>query len=223
MFDAVTTKCNFEILSLRSLIISRLPAVLATILLLLIISSDAFGRDLENRETVRSSDKMKVEGEAYAPIGFVGFCYTNPQECSVDTASNGKHDEVRLTDERFGQLVRVQRNINDAIRPRSDQENYGLREHWTYPANGYGDCEDYALAKRKALLQLGWPKSSLIFAVALTERGEHHLVLIAVTEQGDYVLDSRYRPVWLWSKLRYKWLARQSTQNTKKWLKIKAS
>ncbi len=42
-----------------------------------------------------------------------------------------------------------------AIVPETDQDLYKVAEYWTYP-DGRGDCEDIALAKRKALIAAGW-------------------------------------------------------------------
>jgi Predicted periplasmic protein len=44
-------------------------------------------------------------------------------------------------------------------------------------AGKFGDCEDYALAKRSALLHAGWPKDKLGLCVCYTQSGEGHCVL----------------------------------------------
>jgi hypothetical protein len=33
---------------------------------------------------------------------------------------------------------------------------WGVVERWSYPDDGYGDCEDYALLKRRMLIEAGW-------------------------------------------------------------------
>ena len=43
-------------------------------------------------------------------------------------------------------------------------------------AGKYGDCEDYALAKRSALLQAGWPKDKLVVLVTLVRILRHQLL-----------------------------------------------
>ncbi|NQV56981.1 MAG: transglutaminase-like cysteine peptidase [Rhodospirillales bacterium] len=227
------TKRILENHPFRSRIKTLLPAALAVAFLMTAFSVAEFSGGNEEQEDIAaianfetasgSSNKMNLAGSTYAPIGFVGFCYRNPQECSTESAEPVNFTEMRLTDARFDQLAQVHRKFNAAIRPLSDRKNYGRQEHWAYPTNGYGDCEDYALAKRKALSELGWPQSSLLFAEAFTEKGERHLVLIAVTDKGDYVLDNRQRAVWLWSDLHYKWLSRQSASNGRKWLKVATS
>ena len=40
----------------------------------------------------------------------------------------------------------------------TDMDHWGVVERWNYPDDGYGDCEDYALEKRKLLMQAGWPR-----------------------------------------------------------------
>ena len=43
---------------------------------------------------------------------------------------------------------------------KTDLEQFDTPEFWTM-AGKFGDCEDYALAKRNALLNAGWPKDKL--------------------------------------------------------------
>ena len=44
---------------------------------------------------------------------------------------------------------------------KSDLEQFDTPEFWV-KAGQYGDCEDYALAKRNALLNAGWPKTNSV-------------------------------------------------------------
>jgi len=37
-------------------------------------------------------------------------------------------------------------------------EHWGVVERWSYPDDGYGDCEDYVLLKRRMLMQAGWAR-----------------------------------------------------------------
>ncbi len=64
-----------------------------------------------------------------------------------------------LTAERADQLADVQWAGNGRVRAADDIDQYGSREFWAYPQAGYGDCEDFALEKRRRLIALGWPKS----------------------------------------------------------------
>ncbi|TGV63562.1 hypothetical protein EN803_35530, partial [Mesorhizobium sp. M2D.F.Ca.ET.160.01.1.1] len=48
-------------------------------------------------------------------------------------------------------LVNVSAKVNAAVKPLSDLDHYGKDEVWAYPDDGYGDCEDYVLEKRRQL------------------------------------------------------------------------
>ena len=45
-------------------------------------------------------------------------------------------------------LVRVNKWVNETIKPLTDSEHWGVVDRWSYPDDGYGDCEDYVLLKR---------------------------------------------------------------------------
>ncbi|HEX3340388.1 MAG TPA: transglutaminase-like cysteine peptidase, partial [Pseudolabrys sp.] len=51
----------------------------------------------------------------------------------------------------------INRAINLAIRPMSDLAQWGVEDRWTAPlatlTTGFGDCEDYAIAKYVALME----------------------------------------------------------------------
>lgn len=108
-----------------------------------------------------------------------------------------------LTAERRDQLERVNAVVNARTVYVPDTMKYGMAERWEDAGqNGNeGDCEDFALAKRTQLRALGWPQAALDLAICITEDGGLHAVLIARTDQGDYVLDNRQRDVWRWDKL----------------------
>lgn len=132
-------------------------------------------------------------------------------------------DAVRLEE-----LHRINRQINRAIRPREDREAYGLAEYWSRPIALYGrgavgDCEDYALEKRAALLAAGWPARSLSLAVAISPRVGLHAVLIVSTDQGDYVLDNLYQRAQPIAALDYVWLSRQSGPGLMHWASVRLS
>jgi len=58
------------------------------------------------------------------------------------------------------------------------------------PDDGYGDCEDYVLLKRRMLIQSGWPREALLVTVVRNEKDEGHAVLTVTTDKGDYILDN---------------------------------
>jgi predicted transglutaminase-like cysteine proteinase len=97
---------------------------------------------------------------------------------------------VSLTPERMSDLRQINSHVNTTIVDVSDMEQYGREDVWTLPTSGRGDCEDFALLKRKMLIERGWPSSALSIAVGTTSSGEAHAVLVVTTGNGEYVLDN---------------------------------
>lgn len=110
----------------------------------------------------------------------------------------------------------VNKEINESVKYKRDIDLYQKPEHWT-PAILEGDCEDYALAKRKKLLELGYPLKYIRLATCWTNFGEYHAVLIVTTDQGDFVLDNNHREPKTRQELMYKW---DKIQQGSKWYKI---
>lgn len=126
---------------------------------------------------------------------------------------------MQLTPSRWQDLVRVNNYVNDTVEAVTDQEYYGQEEVWTLP-QGYGDCEDYVLLKRKQLVARGWPTSDLLVAVVFDEVGAGHAVLVVRTDRGDYVLDNKVSDIRLWSETGYRYVKRQDIADPKKWVAI---
>lgn len=97
---------------------------------------------------------------------------------------------LALTPQKMLELKQINSHVNSTIVEMSDMDQYGREDVWTLPASGKGDCEDFALLKRKLLLQHGWPASALSIAVGTTVQGEPHAVLVVTTASGEYVLDN---------------------------------
>jgi predicted transglutaminase-like cysteine proteinase len=95
--------------------------------------------------------------------------------------------EVNITFFIWLKLVIVNLYWNLKIKYKTDIYKYELNEYWTYPENNEGDCEDYAIIKRKYLLKYN-PK----FAVCFTENGTYHAVLVIPGKKNYYILDNRY-------------------------------
>ena len=127
-------------------------------------------------------------GPDSTPIGRAEFCKFHRAECD---RQHGDRRAVASGPKRNGTSLIA---VNNASTPRSrrmtDEQLYRVAEFWTYP-NGYGDCEDYALAKRRALIEDGWPPSTLLIAVVRQKNGEGHAVLMVRTDRGDLILDNQ--------------------------------
>ena len=124
------------------------------------------------------------------PPGWVDFCARQPSECSGPTTVPG---ELALSWGAWMDLVRIYTWVNETIKPLTDIEHWGVVDRWSYPDDGYGDCEDYVLLKRRMLIQSGWPREALLVTVVRNEKDEGHAVLTVTSDKGDYILDMRTR------------------------------
>ena len=129
--------------------------------------------------TQSARSEVVTQIAAVTPLSMRYFCAQNPRECRGGGAA-----QVTMTPNVMAVLNQVNTQVNRAIRPRVDRADV-----WTLnPA--YGDCEDYVLSKRSALIRQGLPASSLRIAYTHTRRGAPHAVLVVRSSQGDYVLDN---------------------------------
>jgi hypothetical protein len=120
-----------------------------------------------------------------------------------------------IDQDHWSQLQQVQTYVNNTVRYMENAQQFGMVDFWEV-ADRAGDCKDIALAKRKRLMELGWPPESLRMAIAYTERGEMHAVLTVdvSTPEGQratYVLDNRFEDVQPWqvmSQYGYRWVER---------------
>ena len=99
---------------------------------------------------------------------------------------------------------RINSQVNASVTYKTDLEQYFTPEHWV-EATTFGDCEDYALLKRHALVQLGWSLDDVNLIACVTETGEGHCVLLVKTDKGNYILDNRYEWPMLPKSLPYSW------------------
>ena len=102
------------------------------------------------------------------PVGWVEFCARQPGECAGTTTAPR---DLALSPEAWKDLVRVNKWVNETIKPLTDLEHWGVAERWSYPDDGYGDCEDYVLLKRRMLIQSGWPREALLVTVVTRQTG----------------------------------------------------
>ena len=119
-----------------------------------------------------------------------------------------------LSPDHLHDLVAVNVSINSTIRPERDREDL-----WS-PGAAAGDCEDYALTKRRYLIDLGWAPSQLLIAVVNDPLAGVHAVLIARTDQGDLVLDNLTDKVLRWDQTRLTFVSRQSERLPAMWVKL---
>lgn len=158
-----------------------------------------------------TTQAMHTGAPAVAPSGFIYFCLNHADACAKTVPA-----VIELTDDKLSQLRDVQWSVNHRVAP--THEPAGV---WEYPTDGKGDCNRYALAKRRQLIALGWPESALLLTAVLTSSGEGHLILTVLTTAGELVLDNLQREVVMdWRALPYRFLERQSTTDAAEWLTI---
>ena len=182
-------------------------------------ADDRVARHAEIERAARAADPspfLRVYGTSPPPFGFVQFCERLPAECLPTTVQDVRFN---ATPQRLSELDEVNRRVNATIQPATDEELYGITEHWTLPVDR-GDCEDYALLKRQILLQRGWPSSALLLTVVRDERGDGHAVLTARTTQGDYILDNKVSDIRLWHRTGYRFVMRQSFVEPRLWMSL---
>lgn len=153
-----------------------------------------------------------------APIGWIGFCKKNPTECNLATL---KSRRMTLTEENWKLLVATNASVNQAVEASSDMAHWGINESWDFPTDGKGDCEDYALQKRKMLIKAGIPRQALLITVVRDRRGDGHAVLMVRTDRGDFILDNQYREIMAWDRTGYTYLRRMSEENPNAWVAMK--
>jgi predicted transglutaminase-like cysteine proteinase len=153
-----------------------------------------------------------------APPGYLSFCIRMPAQCySAEDAAV----EISLTPDEAKLMADINRSRNAAIRPMDDLPHYGRAEYWAIPTDGYGDCEDYALAKRQQLMAAGFPAASLRIALVRTWAGKPHAVLTVATIDDDLVLDSLTDVIRSWDKTDYEWMSRQDPGSASGWVSLK--
>jgi len=155
-----------------------------------------------------------------APAGFISFCTRFPDQC---TFSKDAPSVVKLSSAQWLQLQETNEAVNHAIQPMDDLRHYGRVEYWNIPTDGFGDCEDYALTKRRDLIAAGLPAQALRIAVVLTERNESHAILTVATDHGDYVLDNLTNAIQSWDRTDYRWIERQDPNKAWGWVSLDPS
>jgi predicted transglutaminase-like cysteine proteinase len=158
----------------------------------------------------RISTQVRI---ARPPPAFLDFCKRLPEQCVTPS----DEQTLQFSDESWNSLQQVNAAVNWVVAPLADQLHFGAEEYWTIATDGYGDCDDYVLTKRKALIEMGFPLSALRIAVVFTPRLERHTVLVVATDKGHYVLDNRRNEIVTWDKTDYGWIKGQNPASSTGW------
>ncbi|MBI1867652.1 MAG: transglutaminase-like cysteine peptidase [Methylocystis sp.] len=151
------------------------------------------------------------------PFGWIDFCLRYQGECPDDALAPRN---IELTANNLNQIQRINAWVNHAIEPVADTDHWGAIDQWDYPSDGKGDCEDYALLKRRMLMEQGFPRQALLMTVVKDAHAEGHAVLTVVTDHGEFVLDNMNDLVKPWTQAGYRFVKRQSLNNQNVWVAI---
>jgi predicted transglutaminase-like cysteine proteinase len=154
---------------------------------------------------------IAASGDARAPYAWSDLCRRSPAECRVDT---GEDERVEMTPKLWKTIVAINSKTNREIEAITDQDHWGVVDRWDLPTDGKGDCEDYALLKRKRLAEAGIPRRALLMTVVIDEENAGHAVLMIRTDRGDYILDNKRNAVLPWGQTGYVYVKRESQMRT---------
>ena len=158
----------------------------------------------------------KTLGDAKPILAWVTFCQSYAAECAVDRAEPAR---INLTPATWATIVSVNRRVNKAVEPMTDQEHLHVADRWDLAEDGIGDCEDFQLLKRHLLAEAGLPRRAMRMTVVIDEKGEGHAVLTLITDRGDLVLDNKTNAILPWHKTGYVFIKRES-QDAVAWVSL---
>jgi predicted transglutaminase-like cysteine proteinase len=171
-------------------------------------------RSAAGRDAPSQAGKIQFGRPSAVPNGYYVMCVSHPNLCRVrgGRLATTRDGSVELTSAMMDRLNSVNGSVNATIHP-------AYSEEWT-PERPVGDCKDFAMTKRQRLVDSGWPTSALPVAIVRTPAGEQHLILVARTSQGDFVLDNLTDGIVPWNRTSYSWEKIQSTNNGMAWLSL---
>ena len=184
-------------------------------------------RDLRNGSTARLASVsngleqgiqlIRFDAPTLAPMAFTQFCLKYPSDCKSGRLLL-EGDRIELNDTRRSELETINRTVNSSIRPERNEDGLAGEKWLLSPLRG--DCNDYAVTKRHQLIARGWPARTVLLSEVVTVSGEHHLVTVVRTNNGDLVLDNLTDQIKPWSRTPYRWLRIQTPKNPNYWASI---
>ncbi|MHB8885246.1 MAG: transglutaminase-like cysteine peptidase [Methylovirgula sp.] len=151
------------------------------------------------------------------PYGWLGFCQRYAGECTHGALSAV---DINLTQRAIREISRINMWVNRAVQPVSDWDHWHVADQWDYPMDGKGDCEDYALLKRRLLIARGFPRQALLMTVVKDEHNDGHAILTVKTNHGEFILDNLSNEIKPWAQTPYHFVKRQSQTDENIWVNI---
>jgi predicted transglutaminase-like cysteine proteinase len=110
---------------------------------------------------------------------------------------------------------RINAQVNASVTYKTDLAQFEVPEFWQ-EAGKFGDCEDYALLKRKMLIDAGFDRDKIHLCTCFVD-GAGHCVLLVETDRGNYILDNNQSEPVQPNFLSYKW---DKIQKGDKWYEL---
>lgn len=183
------------------------------------VAAAAFGLLTTLSAALAGTPFAQVGDRTTVPYGWVDFCNRYAGECDGPVL---QAENIVATPATMKQIDKVNRSVNKSIESVSDMDHWGVVDRWDYPTDGKGDCEDYALLKRKLLIERGFPRQALLMTVVKDHAGEGHAILTVKTDKGEYALDNLNEAVLRWDETGYRYVKRQSQEDPNVWVSIGA-
>jgi predicted transglutaminase-like cysteine proteinase len=124
-------------------------------------------------------------------------CRAEPWMCAADELRLEAIAAVGRARDGRARIGEINRAVNLALRPVSDERRFGVADRWSGPLEtigaGEGDCEDYAILKLLALREAGIARDDLKLVIVhdRTTRSDH--ALAAARLEGRWLLlDNRF-------------------------------
>ena len=146
-------------------------------------------------------DVLRVEKQ---PRQYTAFCAKEPEACALAGEPMIEFTAAEPL------LERINKTVNAELAFVPDLPGERGEECWEFPAKGEGDCEDFALEKRRRLVAEGVPSAALTMAIVHHEvQFFPHAVLLAETTRGTWVLDNLQDELVCWDSLPYRYERRE--------------
>lgn len=190
---------------------SKTTTTLGVAFACLLMTGLASGASAQTAGVPVASLPAAASGDARAPYAWNDLCRRTPAECRVDLR---EPEIVEMTPKLWKTILAVNTRVNREIEAITDEDHWGVVDRWDLPTDGKGDCEDFALLKRKRLAEAGVPRRAMVMTVVIDEENAGHAVMMIRTDRGDFILDNKRNAVLPWSQTGYVYVKRESQMRT---------
>ncbi|TMV09162.1 hypothetical protein FGK63_05140 [Ruegeria sediminis] len=160
---------------------------------------------------------IKAVAATPPPTGAKSLCVNYSWACASSRSNSlPREQELRIVNA-------VNKRVNRSTRAVTDESQYRKKDKWALPTRRGGDCEDFALLKKRELMQMGLDPSKLLLATVLDTDRNSHAVLVYRSSYGDLVLDNLTNKIKPWKATRYLFLRMQNPNRPGSWVGVSNS